>query len=284
MRRTPKAMHDSHLPAIIGIASPNLHIEPRRGSIRDMEPGALSLSRQGHGPAHTRAPQPRPPHQAPVAQWIEQAPSKRLAAGSSPAGGARLCRSGAISSPPQDHLRRAFSLPGRTFCPALPPSFEPPVPHTSPASGDIPRSASSRERVIPGQSHSDGPSGTHRASVKAAPALFVTADSSRSASAQPPDVAPPPDHADRGASGCVSAAAPKNRFAPGPRRRRVSPLVASPFGFRSQPRSVREVRGRIVVRRARQLCSAVDPTVAPIEASSLCTSIGRTYVWASPAR
>lgn len=30
----------------------------------------------------------RPPHPAPVAQWIEQAPSKRLAAGSSPAGGA----------------------------------------------------------------------------------------------------------------------------------------------------------------------------------------------------
>ena len=33
---------------------------------------------------------PRPPHPAPVAQWIEQAPSKRLAAGSSPAGGASL--------------------------------------------------------------------------------------------------------------------------------------------------------------------------------------------------
>lgn len=39
-------------------------------------------------------------HQAPVAQWIEQAPSKRLAAGSSPAGGA-------TESPP---LGRAFSL------------------------------------------------------------------------------------------------------------------------------------------------------------------------------
>ncbi len=37
-------MHDSYLPAIIRTASPNLHIEPRRRSIRDMEPGALSLS------------------------------------------------------------------------------------------------------------------------------------------------------------------------------------------------------------------------------------------------
>lgn len=36
-------------------------------------------------PGHPRQ---RPPHPAPVAQWIEQAPSKRLAAGSSPAGGA----------------------------------------------------------------------------------------------------------------------------------------------------------------------------------------------------
>lgn len=46
--------------------------------------------RQRHGSAHTRAPRQRPPHPAPVAQWIEQAPSKRLAAGSSPAGGASL--------------------------------------------------------------------------------------------------------------------------------------------------------------------------------------------------
>lgn len=46
--------------------------------------------RQGHGSAHTRAPGHRPTHPAPVAQWIEQAPSKRLAAGSSPAGGASL--------------------------------------------------------------------------------------------------------------------------------------------------------------------------------------------------
>lgn len=46
--------------------------------------------RQGHGSAHTRAPGHRPTQPAPVAQWIEQAPSKRLAAGSSPAGGASL--------------------------------------------------------------------------------------------------------------------------------------------------------------------------------------------------
>lgn len=56
--------------------------------------------RQRHGSAHTRAPRQRPPHPAPVAQWIEQAPSKRLAAGSSPAGGAH--------SPPSSG--RAFLL------------------------------------------------------------------------------------------------------------------------------------------------------------------------------
>lgn len=85
----PKAMHDSHLPAIIRTASPNLHIEPRRRSNRDKDPGALSLS-----PATSRiSPHPGTTNEAttsaPVAQWIEQAPSKRLAAGSSPAGGAR---------------------------------------------------------------------------------------------------------------------------------------------------------------------------------------------------
>lgn len=84
VRRRPKAVHDSYLPAIIRTASPNLHIEPRRRSDRVREQGALSLSR----------------HQAPVAQWIEQAPSKRLAAGSSPAGGAH----------PQPSPREGFSL------------------------------------------------------------------------------------------------------------------------------------------------------------------------------
>lgn len=44
--------------------------------------------RQRDGPARTRAVRTRPAQPAPVAQWIEQAPSKRLAAGSSPAGGA----------------------------------------------------------------------------------------------------------------------------------------------------------------------------------------------------
>ena len=83
-------MHDSYLPAIIRTASPNLHIEPRRRSNQDKEPGALSLS-----PATSRiSPHPGSTYEAttpaPVAQWIEQAPSKRLAAGSSPAGGASL--------------------------------------------------------------------------------------------------------------------------------------------------------------------------------------------------
>jgi hypothetical protein len=81
-------MHDSYLPAIIRTASPNLHIEPRRRSNRDEGAGALSLS-----PAMSRFRPPQgittgTPPPAPVAQWIEQAPSKRLAAGSSPAGGA----------------------------------------------------------------------------------------------------------------------------------------------------------------------------------------------------
>ncbi len=43
--------------------------------------------RQGHGSPPTSEPHATRPHPAPVAQWIEQAPSKRLAAGSSPAGG-----------------------------------------------------------------------------------------------------------------------------------------------------------------------------------------------------
>lgn len=45
VRRRPKAMHDSYLPAIIRTASPNLHIEPRRRSDRVEEQGALSLVR-----------------------------------------------------------------------------------------------------------------------------------------------------------------------------------------------------------------------------------------------
>ena len=56
-------------------------------------------------PGHPRQ---RPPHPAPVAQWIEQAPSKRLAAGSSPAGGASL-------RPP---LWEGFST-GQRGCPAV---------------------------------------------------------------------------------------------------------------------------------------------------------------------
>lgn len=55
---------------------------------RNREP--YPCPRQRDGSAHTRAARTRPPHPAPVAQWIEQAPSKRLAAGSSPAGGASL--------------------------------------------------------------------------------------------------------------------------------------------------------------------------------------------------
>src|SRR6476620_12000043 len=88
-RKAPKAVHDSYLPAIIRTASLNLHIEPRRRSNRDKDAGALSLSpaTSRNGP-HPGTPRQRPPHPAPVAQWIEQAPSKRLAAGSSPAGGA----------------------------------------------------------------------------------------------------------------------------------------------------------------------------------------------------
>jgi hypothetical protein len=120
-------------------------------------------------PGHPRQ---RPPHPAPVAQWIEQAPSKRLAAGSSPAGGAHLCRSEPVLSPSQDHLRRAFSLPRRVFYPDFPPRFRLPVPYTSPRSGVMPRSVITCGRAMPGQSHSDGSSGGHGAGAKTAPALF----------------------------------------------------------------------------------------------------------------
>ncbi len=65
-------------------ASPNLHIVPRRRSNRAAATRPLSLSPQAH-PTH---PGPQA-HRAPVAQRIEQVPSKHLAAGSSPAGGAR---------------------------------------------------------------------------------------------------------------------------------------------------------------------------------------------------
>lgn len=82
-------MRDSHLPAIIRTASPDLHIEPRRRSSRDMDPGALSLSPALSGISpHSGTRAEAAPHQAPVAQRIEQAPSKRLAVGSSPTGGA----------------------------------------------------------------------------------------------------------------------------------------------------------------------------------------------------
>ncbi len=64
--------------------------------------------RQRHGSAHTRAPTTEATHPAPVAQWIEQAPSKRLAAGSSPAGGA--------PSPPS--FGRAFLLVRAGSCPS----------------------------------------------------------------------------------------------------------------------------------------------------------------------
>ncbi len=102
VREGPKSVHDSYPPAIIGTASPDLHIEPRRRGDRGKDAGALSLSPATSGTGATRTPRPRPPHPAPVAQWIEQAPSKRLAAGSSPAGGATRRqpeRPGGISPP-----------------------------------------------------------------------------------------------------------------------------------------------------------------------------------------
>lgn len=100
MRKGSKSVHDSYPPAIIGTASPNLHIEPRRRGDQGKDAGALSLSPATSGTGATRAPRQRPPHPAPVAQWIEQAPSKRLAAGSSPAGGAISQNAPEGSSPP----------------------------------------------------------------------------------------------------------------------------------------------------------------------------------------
>ena len=115
MRETPKSVHDSYLPAIIRTASLNLHIEPRRRSNQDKDPGALSLSpATSRTSPHPGPPRPRPPHPAPVAQWIEQAPSKRLAAGSSPAGGASL--SSPLGGPFcwSERVLRARHSPGRS--------------------------------------------------------------------------------------------------------------------------------------------------------------------------
>ena len=101
-RETPKAVQDSYLPAIIGPlhrTSTSCHGGEATGTRRL---GALSLSPARSRTTHTRAPGHRGHHPAPVAQWIEQAPSKRLAAGSSPAGGA------------QPHTTAL--LPGGPFC------------------------------------------------------------------------------------------------------------------------------------------------------------------------
>lgn len=130
-------MHDSYPPAIIRTASPNLHIEPRRGSDRVKEPGALSLS-----PATSRvSPHQGPEHEAtppaPVAQWIEQAPSKRLAAGSSPAGGATSCQQ---ERPGGDLPSRAFLVSGGSADgnePVTPRPADPPACRGQPALGHV---------------------------------------------------------------------------------------------------------------------------------------------------
>lgn len=86
-RAARKALRESHLPAIIGSlhrTSTSCHAgeatRPRRS-----EPYPCP----GRHTPPTRGSWPHGHHPAPVAQWIEQVPSKHLAAGSSPAGGAR---------------------------------------------------------------------------------------------------------------------------------------------------------------------------------------------------
>ncbi len=82
---------------------PHRATEARHAGTRMREP--YPCLRHGRGTARSRAPRQRPPHPAPVAQWIEQAPSKRLAAGSSPAGGATSCQQ---EHPRGGLLSRAF--------------------------------------------------------------------------------------------------------------------------------------------------------------------------------
>lgn len=53
-RRGAKAVRESHLPAIIGTASPNLHNVAREGSNRDKATGALSLTRHDRSPTPTK--------------------------------------------------------------------------------------------------------------------------------------------------------------------------------------------------------------------------------------
>ncbi|AJE85581.1 hypothetical protein SLNWT_5205 [Streptomyces albus] len=59
-RLARKAMRDSHLPASIRTASPNLHNVARRRSNREHDPGALSLVPGKAGPDR-----PRRPHTGP---------------------------------------------------------------------------------------------------------------------------------------------------------------------------------------------------------------------------
>lgn len=75
--------------------------EPPHRATQVKQPGqgdrSPILDPAGHAPP-TRGSRPPVHHPAPVAQWIEQVPSKHLAAGSSPAGGA----------PPQTLLREGL--------------------------------------------------------------------------------------------------------------------------------------------------------------------------------
>lgn len=95
-RETSKAVHESHLPAIIGSlhrTSTSCHAGEATGSRRSEPYPCPGKVRTGQDRPRPQGPRPPP---APVAQWIEQAPSKRLAAGSSPAGGTQLARHQAL--------------------------------------------------------------------------------------------------------------------------------------------------------------------------------------------
>jgi hypothetical protein len=100
-----KPVQDSPAPAIIGAlhgTSTSCHGGEATGTTSE-EPYPCPRQGHGHRPSRTRPERrPRIPplgrRPAPVAQWIEQAPSKRLAAGSSPAGGTR---SRTVAPPPK---------------------------------------------------------------------------------------------------------------------------------------------------------------------------------------
>lgn len=101
-------------------------------------------------------------HQAPVAQWIEQAPSKRLAAGSSPAGGAQP-----QPSPREGFLLVRMGVGPRRRAPDAPPVIAGRVRRCPAVTGFLRVAAVNTRRSSPGgrQPVSDSAEGPTRARI-----------------------------------------------------------------------------------------------------------------------